>query len=292
MLTNHKSVRKNNAIVLISCVDARGITAAVTRFIYEHDGNIMHADQHIDERSNTFFMRVEWSMDGFNLGKEEIVNAFGPIADNYGMDWELYFTDEPARVAIFTGKHLHCLIDLLFRQMAGQFACEIPVIISNHSYARAIAEEFDIDFVEMPVTPANKAGQEAKQIQILRDYDVDLVVLARYHQVFSGAFIDAFPDQIINIHHSFLPAFEGANPYRQAYDKGVKLIGATSHYVVEELDSGPIIAQETVQISHRDQLEDLVRKGEDLEKVVLNRAVRLALERKILRYGNKTVVFE
>lgn len=292
MLANHKPFGKKNAIVLISCEDQRGITAAVTRFVYEHHGNIVHADQHIDERSNTFFMRIEWSLAEFDLEREQIIDSFGPLAEKYKMEWELYFTDEPARLAIFVGTHLHCLLDLLFRQMAGQFACEIPVIISNHAHARAIAEEFDIQFVEMGMTPANKAEQEIKQIQILRDYEIDLVVLARYHQILSGAFVREFPDRIINIHHSFLPAFEGANPYRQAYDKGVKLIGATSHYVVEELDSGPIIAQETVSVSHRDQLADLVRKGEDLEKAVLNRAVRLALERKILRYGNKTVVFD
>lgn len=292
MLTNYKFSETKNAILLISCEDQRGITATVTRFVAENHGNIVHADQHIDERSNTFFMRMEWSLDGFGLDREGIEREFGPLADNYQMEWKLYFTDQPSRVAIFVGRHLHCLLDLLYRQMAGQFSCEIPLVISNHAQARAIAEEFDIDFVEMVITPENKLEQEARQIQMLREYDIDLIVLARYHQILSADFVKTFPDRIINIHHSFLPAFKGANPYRQAYDKGVKLIGATSHYVEEALDAGPIIAQETVSISHRDQLADLVRKGEDLEKNVLNRAVRLALERKILRYGNKTVVFE
>ena len=292
MLVNNREIKSKNAVLLISCNDQKGITSAVTRFIYEHDGNIVHADQHIDDQTNTFFMRIEWSLNDFTLDEEEIASVFQPIADKYAMKWEVRFTDRPARVALFVGKQLHCLIDLLFRQMAGQFACEIPFIFSNHGHARAVAEEFDIDFVELPVTPENKVEQERQQIEMLQGAAVDLIVLARYHQVLTQEFVNKFPDRIINIHHSFLPAFAGANPYAQAYEKGVKLIGATSHYVMPELDAGPIVAQETVAVSHRDTKDDMVRKGEDLEKMVLSRAVRLALEWKILRYGNKTVVFE
>lgn len=292
MLSNHRPLAENNAVLLISCEDRKGITARVTNFIYHHDGNIVHADQHIDGQAKTFFMRVEWELDGFSLDKEEILDIFGPIAREYNMAWELHLTAEPTRVAIFVSRHMHCLIDLLLRQMAGHFSCEIPLIISNHAFARAIAEEFDIEFHEMPVSPENKREQEDKQIELLKAKKVELIVLARYHQILTPEFVGEFKDRIINIHHSFLPAFIGANPYAQAYKKGVKIIGATSHFVTEKLDEGPIIAQETVGVTHRDSLDDMVRKGEDLEKMVLSKAVRLALEKKILRYGNKTVVFE
>lgn len=281
-----------HAILLISCPDRRGITASVTNFIYEHNGNIVHADQHIDEQSNTFFMRIEWSLDGFDMDKEKIGERFEPIARKFQMQWELSFTDRRARVAIFVSRHLHCLQDLLYRHKAGRLACEIPLIISNHPDAKAVAGGFGIKFFEIPVTRDNKKEQEAKEIEIIRRENIDLIVLARYHQIFTGAFVAAFRNRIINIHHSFLPAFAGKNPYLQAYEKGVKIIGATSHYATEKLDDGPIIAQETVRISHRDTLDDLVRKGEDLERVVLNRAVRLALQKKILSYGNKTVIFD
>lgn len=292
MLTNHKNIPQANAILLISCVDRKGINAAVTKFVYEHNGNIINADQHIDDQTNTFFMRLEWSIAEFDLDRDQIYSEFSRIADQYQMKWELRFTDIPPRVAIYVSKHLHCLVDLLFRQMAGHFSCEVPLIISNHSHARAVAEEFDIDFYEMDITPDNKAEQEQKQIDLLKQFDIDLIILARYHQIFSPGFVQHFRERMINIHHSFLPAFKGANPYAQAYAKGVKIIGATSHFVTEDLDAGPIIVQDTVDVSHRDTLSDMVRKGEDLEKTVLNRAVRLALDWKILRYGNKTVVFE
>jgi formyltetrahydrofolate deformylase len=280
------------AILLISCPDQRGITASVADFIYEHNGNIVHADQHIDEQSGTFFMRAEWTLDGFNLEKETVGECFKPVARRFQMTWDLSFTDERARVAVFVSKHLHCLQDLLYRHKAGQLDCVVPLIISNHPDAKAPADDFGIKFYEMPVTKENKKEREQKQMEILRGAKVDLVVLARYHQVLSGDFVDAYPNRIINIHHSFLPAFAGKNPYLQAYEKGVKIIGATSHYVTEKLDDGPIIGQDTVAISHRDALEDLVRKGEDLERVVLSRAVRLALQKKILSYGHKTVVFD
>ncbi len=282
----------DHAILLISCPDRRGITAAVTNFIYKNNGNIVHADQHIDDQTNTFFMRVEWSLEAFRLSRGKIHDSFGPIAGRFAMKWELCFTDQLPRMAVFVSKHLHCLQDLLYRKRAGHFACEIPLIISNHPCAREIAGDFGIKFFECELTPKNKKAQEKKQIGILRQERIDLIVLARYHQILTAGFVDQFPIRIINIHHSFLPAFAGKSPYAQAYRKGVKIIGATSHYVTKELDQGPIIEQDTARVSHRDSLNDLVRKGEDLEKIVLSRAVRWHLERKILCYGNKTVIFD
>ncbi len=281
-----------NAILLISCPDKRGITATVTDFIFKNNGNIEHADQHIDKETNTFFMRVEWSLEKFKIEKPKIKSELLPIADKFGMDWKLYFTDEVPRAAIFTSKTTHGLHDLLLRRQSGHLRCTIPLIISNHPDAKNIARGFGIDFFEFPMLPENKREQEERQLVLLKEGNIDVIILARYGQILSKEFVDHFPNQIINIHHSFLPAFVGQNPYAQAYRKGVKIIGATSHYVVPELDAGPIIEQDTVRVSHRDALEDLVRKGEDLEKVVLSRAVRWHLERKILVYNNKTVIFD
>ena len=282
----------NHAILLISCPDRKGITATVTNFIYQHGGNILHSDQHIDEQTNTFFMRVEWSLKGFDIPRERIKGHLQAIASRFGMKWELCFADQPLRAAIFVSKHLHCLYDLLYRKKAGHFSCLIPLIISNHPDAKSIAREFRIPFHVLPITPKNKSVQEPRELKLLEKEKIDLLVLARYHQILSARFVNKYRQRIINIHHSFLPAFAGKSPYRQAHQKGVKIIGATSHYVTEKLDEGPIIEQDTVRISHRDALNDLVRKGEDLEKAVLNRAVRWHLERKILCYGNKTVIFD
>jgi len=282
----------NNAILLISCHDQKGITANVTNFIFQNQGNILHADQHIDEQSNTFFMRIEWSIDSFKLKREEISQAFGVIAQTFNMTWKLSFSDQKPRVAIFVSKHLHCLYDLLYRHKTGQLSCDIVLVMSNHPDAEKTTEDFGIKFDEFHVNSQNKIEQEQRQMELLKFEKIDLVILARYHQLLTKQFVDRYPSQIINIHHSFLPAFAGSNPYLQAYQKGVKVIGATSHYVTEKLDDGPIIAQDTVGISHRDSLVDLKRKGEDLEKVVLSRAVRWHLERKILVLGNKTVVFD
>jgi len=281
-----------HAILLISSPDERGITASVTDFIFQNNGNIVHADQHIDEQNNTFFMRIEWSLDGFNIEKDDVMEQFKPIAEKFQMKWELSFTDQRPRVAIFVSRHLHCLQDLLYRYKSGQLACDIPMIISNHSDAKAIAGDFGIKFLKFSVTQDNKAEQEKKEIEVLNKENIDLIVLARYHQILTPNFVSNFANRIINIHHSFLPAFAGKNPYLQAYEKGVKIIGATSHYVTEQLDEGPIIEQSTVRISHRDSLDDLVRKGEDLERVVLNRALRLVLNKKILNYDNKTIIFD
>jgi len=282
----------NHAILLISCKDQKGITAAVTNFIFLHQGNIIHADQHIDEQSNTFFMRIEWSLDGFKLSRGDIQQAFAIIAKPFDMAWKLSFADQKARVAIFVSKHLHCLDDLLYRHKTGQLFCDIVLLASNHPDAGKAAKDAGIRFAEFPVEAHNKVEQERLQLELLHAQKVDLIILARYHQILTKQFIDPYRSQIINIHHSFLPAFAGSNPYLQAFQKGVKVIGATSHYVTEVLDDGPIIAQDTACVSHRDSLGDLKRKGEDLEKAVLSRAVRWHLERKILCYGNKTVVFD
>lgn len=281
-----------HAILLISCPDQRGITATVTGLIFQHNGNIIHADQHIDDQTNTFFMRVEWSLEGFKIPRADIARAFGPVAQKFSMQWELIFDDQVPRVAIFVSKHLHCLSDLLFRYQAGQLRCEIPLIISNHEDAKTLADQFKIPFRHFLVRPENKAKVEDEQLAVLKKMNIDFLVLAQYHQILTETLVAAFPHKIINIHHSFLPAFVGSNPYLQAYQRGVKIIGATSHYVIEALDQGPIIEQDTVRVSHRDSLADLVVKGQDLERVVLSRAVRLALEHKILCYNNKTVIFD
>jgi len=282
----------NHAILLISCPDQKGITASVTDFIFSHNGNIVHADQHIDGQSNTFFMRVEWALKDFALERAQIPEKFSPLAEKFTMTWDLHFMDRRQRVAILVSKPLHCLQDLILRQKAGQLRCDIPFVISNHGDAASVAQSFGVRFLEFPMTPQNKEQQEAEQIKLLEESQIDCIVLARYHQILSPRFVKTFENRIINIHHSFLPAFAGKNPYAQAYEKGVKIIGATSHFVTEQLDQGPIIEQDTVRISHRDSLEDLVIKGQDLEKVVLSRAVRWFLDRKILCYGNKTVIFD
>lgn len=281
-----------NAILLLSCPDAKGITATVTDFVFKNSGNIEHADQHIDKQTNTLFMRVEWSLSNFKISKPRIKKAFGQIAKKFEMEWNLYFSDETPRVAIFVSRYMHCLQDLLWRYKSGQLKCAIPLIISNHSLAKEMAEGFGIKFFQIPITEENKLAQENREIEILKRNNVEAVILARYGQILSKHFIKKFHSRIINIHHSFLPAFAGEKPYAQAFRKGVKIIGATSHYAVEELDAGPIIEQDTVRISHRDSLGDLVRKGEDLERVVLSRALRWHVERKILVYNNKTVIFD
>jgi formyltetrahydrofolate deformylase len=274
----------DRAILLISCPDRKGITATVTNFVFEHNGNIISADQHIDEQSNTFFMRIEWSLKDFSIQKEAIARRFGSLADQFKMTWSLHLGGQLPRVAIFVSKHLHCLYDLLLRHREGQLPCDIRFLVSNHRDASAVAKEFGIKFLHLPITPKTKKLQEKRELEVLKKEKIDLIVLARYHQILTQDFLSHYPNQVINIHHSFLPAFAGGEPYRQAYQKGVKIIGATSHYVVKELDAGPIIEQ--------DALADLIRKGQDLERMVLNRAVRWHLQRKILCYNNKTVIFE
>ena len=278
------------ATLLISCPDQQGLVAKIANFIYANGGNVVHADQHRDEPSELFLSRIEWQLEGFNLKRELIGPAFDSIAKPLGATWQLHCSDVVSRMAIWVSKQNHCLLDLLWRHQAGELAAEIPLIMSNHATLRPIAEQFNIAFHHIPMTKATKPEQEAKQLALLKEHTIDVVVLAKYMQILSPDFLSQFP-QIINIHHSFLPAFVGANPYHRAYERGVKIIGATGHYVTSDLDAGPIIEQDVVRVSHRDQVSDLIRKGKDLERMVLARAVRLHLQHRVLVYGNRTVVF-
>jgi formyltetrahydrofolate deformylase len=279
------------ATLLISCPDERGLVAKFANFIYANGGNIIHADQHTDFSAGLFLTRIEWQLEGFNLPRELIGPAFNAIAQPLNAKWQLHFSDTIPRIAIWVSRQDHCLFDLIWRQRAKEFAAEIPLIISNHPHLKEVAEQFGIDFYHIPITKDNKAEQEAQQLELLQKYKIDLVVLAKYMQIVSADFVAQFP-QIINIHHSFLPAFVGANPYHRAFERGVKIIGATAHYATPDLDAGPIIEQDVVRVSHRNEVEDLIRKGKDLERVVLARAVRLHLQNRVLVYSNRTVVFE
>jgi len=280
------------AVLLLSCPDQKGLVASVSDFLYRNDGNIIHADQHTDAEEGIFLQRVEWELEGFAIPRAEIAEAFRPIAERFGMTWSLHFSDYVPRIAVFVSREAHCMYDLLARRHMGEFAAEIPLVISNHPDLRAAAEGFGAIYHHFPITPETKAAQEQAVIETLEVQRIDLLVLARYMQVLGDDFVARYPNRIINIHHSFLPAFAGARPYHQAYERGVKVIGATAHYVTAELDQGPIIEQDVVRVSHRDSVADLVRKGKDMEKVVLARAVDLHLRNRIVVYGNKTVVFD
>jgi formyltetrahydrofolate deformylase len=281
----------NSAVLLIHCPDRKGIVAAVSGFLSDHGGNILHADQHQDHGLGLFFMRVEWDLDSFDLEESGLRNEFGKLARHFEMNWRVARSAAPQRVAIFVSKYQHCLLDLLYRHRIGELPCSVECVISNQAGAEGLAAFYGIPFHLVPVG-ASKTAAESEQISILQHYAADLIVLARYMQILSPEFIARYPQRIINVHHSFLPAFTGARPYHAARERGVKLIGATSHYVTEELDEGPIIEQDVVRVSHRDQVEDLVRKGRDLERVVLSRAVQWHLEHRILQYAGKTVVFD
>ena len=280
----------STATLLVSCPDQQGLVAKIANFIYSNGGNIIHADQHTDTNAGLFLTRIEWELEGFNLPREVIDPAFGAIAKPWNTTWKLHFSDQIPRLAIWVTKQDHCLLDLLWRQQAKELKAEIPLIISNHKTLGAIAKQFGIDFHHIPITKATKAEQEVKQLELLKKYNIDLVILAKYMQVLSPDFLQKF-NRVINIHHSFLPAFAGARPYHRAYERGVKIIGATAHYVTQDLDEGPIIEQDVSRVSHRDDVKDLIRQGKDLERLVLSRAVRLHLQNRVLVYGNKTVVF-
>ncbi len=292
-----QSIRKNigirnTAILLIHCPDKQGILAAVTEFLNENRGNIIYLDQHVDHEEKIFYMRVEWELEKFAIPREKIADYFETlIATKFTIQFSLHFSDQRPRMAVFVSNMSHCLFDILSRYTAGDWETDIPVIISNHETLRPVAQRFGIDFHLVEKNSANKAEQEQKEIEILEQYKIDFVVLARYMQVLSNHFVAHYPNRIINIHHSFLPAFAGAKPYHAAHERGVKIIGATSHYVTTDLDAGPIIAQDVVRISHIDTVESLIRKGRDLEKIVLSEAVYKHLQRKILVYNNRTVVF-
>jgi formyltetrahydrofolate deformylase len=280
----------STATLLVSCPDQKGLVAKLANFIYANGGNIVHADQHTDFAAGLFLSRIEWQLESFYLPREVIAPAFQAIAQPLGATWHLHFSDTKRRLAIWVSRQDHCFLDLLWRQRAGELAAEIPLIISNHPDLQPLAEQFGIDYHHLPITPSNKPEQESQQLALLQDYQIDLVVLAKYMQVLRPTFLDQF-SQVINIHHSFLPAFAGANPYQRASERGVKIIGATAHYVTADLDQGPIIEQDVVRVSHRDATPDLVRKGKDLERIVLARAVHLHLQNRVLVYGNRTVVF-
>lgn len=285
---------KGKAIILLHCPDRQGIITDVTKFITENHGNIVYLDQHVDTIEKRLFMRIEWELDHFYVPREEIQRRIDDLfADRYQMQSNVYFDDDVPRMAIFVSRMSHCLYDLLARYYAGEWKVEIPCIISNHEDLRGVAQQFGIPYhVIVPgKSPEERLAAENRTMDLLRSERVNFVVLARYMQIIGDRMIAAYPHHIINIHHSFLPAFIGAKPYHQAYERGVKIIGATSHYVTGELDAGPIIEQDIVRISHKDTPESLVRKGRDLEKIVLSRAVTEHIERKILTYKNKTIIF-
>lgn len=286
-------MKKNTAVLLMHCPDQPGIVRAVTDFLYENNGNVVYLDQHTDHSCGQFFMRIEWEIDDFLISPEKIEEYFETlIAKKFGMTWSLHFSKQKKRVAIFVTKMSHCLYDILYRYHSGEWHMEIPLIISNHENLRYIAEQFDIPFHYFPMTKETKVEQEKKQLELLAEHRIDLVVLARYMQIITGDFIRHYPNKIINIHHSFLPAFIGSKPYHAAHKRGVKFIGATSHYVTEDLDAGPIIEQGVSYVTHKENVADFIRKGKDTEKIVLSKAIAKDLQHKILAFDNRTVVFD
>lgn len=286
------SQRKESIVLLIQCKDRKGIVARVSGFIHDFGGNILDSDHHTDEETNDFLMRMEFATEGLQIAADEIPAAFAPIAKVFEMRYEVHQTSRRTRVGMMVSKQDHCLADLLQRQRRDELRIDIPIIVSNHDTCASWAELFKIPFAVCPVTKETKPEQERQVVSLLREQCVELVVMARYMQILSAEFLAQVGCPVINIHHSFLPAFIGANPYRQAYERGVKIIGATAHYATQDLDEGPIIEQDVIRVGHRDTVEDLVRKGRDLEEIVLARAVRRHIERRVLVYGRKTVVFD
>jgi len=280
------------ATILLTCPDRKGIVANVTDFIYKNNGNILHADQHIDSESKTLFMRIEFDLADFVIEKEKIGDKFDKIGKKFGMRYSVKFSSEIHNVAVFVGKEEHCLFEVLLKQKSGELKCNIPLIISNHPDIENIAKFFNCEYRVFKKTEENKSSQEKKEIKLLKKFKIDTIVLAKYMQILSPYFVSQYTNRIINVHHSFLPAFKGAKPYLQAYMRGVKLIGATAHYVTEELDNGPIIEQEVARVSHKDTLTDFVEKGKNVEKAVLIKALKAHIDNKILVYGNKTIVFD
>ena len=281
-----------SAILLVSCPDRKGIVREIAGFIADNGGNILHFDQHIDSQKGIFFARVEWDIKDFNIPREKIEPAFKPIAERFSMNYTLHFSDQLQRVAIFVSKQDHCFYDLMQRFQSGELRGEPVLVISNHEDMRPLSEFFGVPYYHIPKTKENKKSAEEKELKLLENHGIDVVILARYMQILSEDFVNRYRNRIINIHHSFLPAFPGAKPYHRAYERGVKIIGATSHYVTEVLDEGPIIEQDIIRVSHRDSLEDFIRKGKDIERIVLARAVKWHLDRKVLVYENRTVVFD
>jgi formyltetrahydrofolate deformylase len=287
-----KNEKNSTAILLMYCPDAKGIVAEVTSFILKNNGNIVYLDQYVDRLKEVFFMRIEWELGDFSIRIEDFDAQFEKnIAQKFKMTWRQYLSDDNPQMAIFVSKIPHCLYDILARYESGEWKVKIPLIISNHPNLQSLANKFDVDFHYFKIDPSNKKAIEKEQLTLLKEHNISFIVLARYMQILTENFIQFYPNKIINIHHSFLPAFPGAKPYHSAYERGVKIIGATSHYVTTELDAGPIIEQDVVRVTHSDSVQDFVRKGRDLEKVVLSRAIRAHLERKLLVYENRTIVF-
>ena len=285
-------MKQKTAILLIHCPDQEGIVFSVTDFVSKNNGNILMLEQHVEEFEKHFFMRIEWELENFSIPREKISEFFGTlVGDRFGMKFSLKFNDFVPKIALFVSKYSHCFFDILSRYESGEWNIEIPIIISNHEKFNYVADRYKIPYHHIPITKQTKAEAEAKEIKLLKENNIDLVVLARYMQILTGNFINEYPNKIINIHHSSLPAFAGAKPYESAYKRGVKLIGATAHYVTEDLDAGPIISQEVRSVSHREGLADLKRKGKNTEKIVLAQAIWLHLNHKILSYKNRTVIF-
>lgn len=280
------------AILLLSCPDQRGLVSRISHFIFERGGNILDLDEHVDPTEHIFFIRIAWDLDQFTISPSKLIRAFKPLADEFKAKWEIRYPEKNMNVALFVSKYDHCLQEILWRYSIGEYGIKIPLIISNHPDLQPLADQYKIPYYVFPISKDNKAEQENKELELLLANNVDSVVLARYMQILSPQFINKFPMKILNIHHSFLPAFIGRSPYKQAYLRGVKIIGATSHYVTEELDAGPIIEQDIIRITHKDTLSDLIRKGRDLERIVLARALRYHSEHRILVWGKKTVIFE
>jgi formyltetrahydrofolate deformylase len=282
----------NSAILLIHCPDRKGLVAEIAAFLYENGANILHSDQHRDHEEQMFFMRIEWDLADFRLDDAAFEQAFSALARKLQLTWRVEYSRDLPRMAVFVSRQLHCLADLLYRYASGELRCKIPLVVSNHADAEPLARFYGVPFTHIPVSAETKPEAEARQMRAIDEAGVNTIVLARYMQVLSPAFVARYPGRIINVHHSFLPAFSGAKPYHAAYRRGVKLIGATAHYVTEALDDGPIIEQDVTRVSHRDSLADLIEKGRDVERIVLSRAVRWRLDRRILQYSNKTVVFD
>ena len=283
---------KLTALLLLSCPDNVGLVSRISHFIFERGGNILDLDEHVEQDDKRFSLRIAWDMKNFSIPPSELDDAFTPLAREFRARWNISFLEKRQRVAIFVSRHDHCLQEILWRHSIGEYGIDIPLIISNHPDLKPLAEHYSIPFHVFPIDADNKQQQETEELNLLREQSIDTVVLARYMQILSPQFIQAYPDKIINIHHSFLPAFIGGDPYKQAHLRGVKIIGATSHYVTEELDTGPIIEQDVIQITHRDTVRDLKRKGRDLERLVLARALQYHTEYRVLVCGQKTIVFQ
>jgi len=280
------------AILLLSCPDRVGLVSRISHFIFERGGNILDLDEHVDPEEKDFSIRVAWDMKNFSISPSALKEAVQPLANEFNATWEIKYLEHKSKVAIFVSKYDHCLHEILWRYKMDEYHIEISMIISNHPDLESLANQYQIPFYLFPINQENKKDQENQELQLLADHDIDAIILARYMQILSSEFVKKYPNKIINIHHSFLPAFIGANPYKQAYQRGVKIIGATSHYVTEELDEGPIIDQDIIRISHKDTLKDLIRKGRDLERLVLARALHNHFEHRILVKGKKTIIFD